>query len=59
VLEPGKPIIVEWFGGGDDGMMSLEAENFVVAAPSGGYSRAWDADGVEIYIGPESGPEAR
>ncbi|MFI6474853.1 hypothetical protein ACIBL5_31855 [Streptomyces sp. NPDC050516] len=57
-LEPGRPIVVEWFGEGDDGMVSMEAENFVVAAPSGGYSRAWDADGLEIYIGPESGPEA-
>lgn len=58
VLEPGKSIIVEWFGGGTDGMISLEVDNFVVAAPSGGYSRAWDADGAEIYIGPESGPNA-
>jgi hypothetical protein len=59
MLEPGRAMTVEWFGGGDDGMVSLEAENFVVAAPTGGYSRAWDADGVEIYIGPQSGPDAR
>jgi hypothetical protein len=50
---------VEWFGGGDDGMLSMEAGQFVVAAPSGGYTRAWDSNGVEIYVGPESGPEAR
>lgn len=58
-LEPGVLLIVEWFEGGDDGMVSMEAENFVVAAPTGGYTRAWDADGVEIYIGPESGPDSR
>lgn len=57
-LEPGRPIVVEWFGGGDGGMVSVESETFVVAAPSGGYSRAWDADGMEIYIGPESGADA-
>ncbi|MFV2118030.1 hypothetical protein ACE14D_06130 [Streptomyces sp. Act-28] len=59
VLEPGNRVIVEWFGGGDDGMVSMEAEDFVVAAPSGGYTRAWDSSGMEIYIGPESGPDAR
>lgn len=59
VLEPGRGITVEWFEGSEDGMVSIEAENLVVSAPSGGYSRAWDADNVEIYIGPESGPEAR
>ncbi|MDX3644640.1 hypothetical protein [Streptomyces sp. MB09-02B] len=58
-LEPGKKIIVEWLGGGEDGMVSLEAGTFVVAAPTGGHTRAWDADGVEIYVGPDSGPEAR
>ncbi|GCD41241.1 hypothetical protein GKJPGBOP_00894 [Streptomyces paromomycinus] len=58
-LEPGEDIVVEWFGEGGDGMVSLESANFVVSAPSGGYSRAWDSNGVEIYIGPESGPEAR
>lgn len=57
-LEPGRSIVVEWPEGGDDGMVFLEAENLVVAAPSGGYSKAWDSDGVEIYVGPESGPEA-
>jgi hypothetical protein len=59
MLESGRTIIVEWFGGGEDGMVSMEAENFVVSAPSGGYTRAWDAEGEEIYIGPESGPDAR
>lgn len=58
LLEPGETIVVEWFGGGDDGMVSMEAGCFVVAAPSGGYTKAWDSDGMEIYIGPESGPEA-
>ncbi len=58
-LEQGKTITVEWPAGGDDGMVSLEADFFVVSAPSGGYNRAWGDDGVEIYIGPESGPDAR
>ncbi|MGW0708650.1 hypothetical protein ACWD4G_22310 [Streptomyces sp. NPDC002643] len=57
-LEPGRPVVVEWFGQGDDGMVSLESGDLVVAAPSGGYTRAWDSDGAEIYIGPESGPDA-
>ncbi len=58
MLEPGRPIAVEWFGGGDDGMVSMESGALIVAAPAGGHSRAWDADGREIYIGPESGPDA-
>ncbi len=58
-LEPGMHIIVEWIDGGDDGMVSMEAENFVVSAPTGGYTRAWHDEGVEIYIGPESGADAR
>ncbi|MDX2649391.1 hypothetical protein PV341_38670 [Streptomyces sp. PA03-1a] len=59
VMEPDKDVVVEWFGDGDDGMVSFEAEDFVVHAPSGGYNRAWDSEGIEIYIGPESGPDAR
>ncbi|SNR86372.1 hypothetical protein [Actinacidiphila glaucinigra] len=59
VMEPGKHVVVEWFNGGDDGMVSFEAEDFVVHAPSGGCTRAWDYEGTEIYIGPESGPDAR
>jgi len=59
VLRPGQHINVEWFGGGDDGTVQLDAANLVVWAPSGGYNRAWDQVGVEIYIGPESGPDAQ
>ena len=55
LLQPGTPIVVEWPLGGDDGMVSLEAKNFVIAAPTGGHTRAWYADGTEIYVGPESG----
>ncbi|PKV83323.1 hypothetical protein [Streptomyces sp. TLI_146] len=58
-LAPGRQIVVEWPEGGDDGMVSMEADDFVVTAPTGGYTRAWDAEGVEIYVGPESGPDAR
>lgn len=50
---------MEWFGGREGGMVSMEAKSFVVSAPSSGYTRAWDADGEEIYIGSESGPDAR
>ncbi|MFB7288673.1 hypothetical protein [Actinacidiphila glaucinigra] len=57
VMEPGKNIAVEWLGDSEDGMVSFEAEDFVVHAPSGGYSKAWDSEGIEIYIGPESGPD--
>ncbi|MDT0267659.1 hypothetical protein RM844_15330 [Streptomyces sp. DSM 44915] len=57
-LEPGSVMTVEWFGGGDDGMVSMEAEYLVIAAPTGGYTRAWESDGMEIYIGAESGSEA-
>ncbi|MEU5693043.1 hypothetical protein [Actinosynnema sp. NPDC020468] len=59
VLEPGATVAVEWFGEREDGMVSLEAGKFVIAAPTAGYIRAWDRDGVEIYIGPESGPDAQ
>ncbi|MFD0200197.1 MULTISPECIES: hypothetical protein [Saccharothrix] len=57
-LQPGETIVVEWFARHEDGMVSLEADNFVVAAPTGGYTRAWRSDGSEIYIGPESGPDS-
>lgn len=56
-LEPREKIVVEWSAGAD-GMVSLEAGDLVVNAPVGGYTRAWTWDGVEIDIGPESGPDA-
>jgi len=58
LLEPGEIVTVEWPGESGDGMVSMESEYFVVAAPSGGYNRAWRSDGKEIYIGPESGADA-
>ncbi|MFD9950070.1 hypothetical protein ACFWYW_56110 [Nonomuraea sp. NPDC059023] len=57
-LNAGEKILVEWFEGGDDGQVSLESDEFVIWAPGGGYTRAWNSNGVEIYIGPESGPES-
>ncbi|WP_234899753.1 hypothetical protein [Streptomyces filamentosus] len=51
-------ITVEWFAESEDGMVSMEGDNLVVSAPSGGYTRAWRRDGTEIYVGPESGSEA-
>lgn len=56
---PGTPIIVEWPEGGDDGMVALEDGKFVISAPRGGYTRAWHEGGAEIYVGPESGPDAQ
>jgi hypothetical protein len=53
-LQPGATISVEWSGGGQDGMVCLEADNLVVWAPGGGHTRAWDSDGVEIHVGPQS-----
>jgi hypothetical protein len=55
-LSPGATIWVEWVDGGEDGMVAFEAGMFVVWAPGGGYTRAWNIDGTEIYTGPQSGP---
>jgi hypothetical protein len=55
VLEPAKKIFVEWFSGTDPGMVALESGKLVIWAQGGGYTRAWDLEGNEIYIGPESG----
>lgn len=57
-LRRGEEIRVEWFGKYDDGTVGFEAGQLVVHAPAGGYTRAWRSSGEEIYIGPESGPEA-
>lgn len=56
LLEPNVNITVEWFGSGDDGMVAIEGEYLVVHAPRFSYTRAWDAEGNEIYIGPQSDP---
>ncbi|MYW78626.1 hypothetical protein F610DRAFT_05303 [Streptomyces sp. LaPpAH-199] len=58
-LRPGETLTVEWFAEKSDGMVSLERGDLVVSAPSGGYTRVWASDGTEIYVGPDSGSEAR
>ncbi|MEV6399412.1 hypothetical protein AB0M39_32270 [Streptomyces sp. NPDC051907] len=58
-LSPGETITVQWYGPGEDGMVSMENGDFVVHAPTAGHSRAWRSDGVEIYLGPDSGPDAQ
>jgi hypothetical protein len=40
-------------------MVELVGDEIVVQAPAGGYNRAWGPGGAEIYIGPESGPDAQ
>ncbi|GLZ76711.1 hypothetical protein Afil01_15180 [Actinorhabdospora filicis] len=57
-LDAGATITIEWPAGGDDGLVSVVGDMLVVWAPSGGYTRAWRSDGTEIYVGPESGPDA-
>jgi hypothetical protein len=57
-LPAGDAITVRWQGSAEDGIVGFEAGQLVVHAPTGGYTRAWDAAGAEIYIGPESGPDA-
>jgi hypothetical protein len=58
-LQPGESIVVEWPGDGTDGLVSLESGQLVVWAPTGTYNRAWRSNDEEVYIGPESGAEAR
>ncbi|WP_239084369.1 hypothetical protein [Streptomyces sp. SID10692] len=58
-LRPGETLTVEWSAEKSDGMVSLERGDLVVSAPSGGYTRVWASDGTEIYVGPDSGGEAR
>lgn len=58
-LEAHDRISVAWVGGSDPGSISLEAGDLVVWTPAGGYTRAWQSDGTEVHVGPESGPDAR
>ncbi|MFD5148163.1 hypothetical protein [Streptomyces sp. NPDC058401] len=54
-LEAGESIIIEWFDGiRDDGFVRLDADCLVVDAPSHGYTRAWEENGEEIYVGSDS-----
>lgn len=52
-LRKGKHIRVYWIGN-EEGIIRVKASIFEVWAPSDGYTRAWEEDGAEIYIGPES-----
>lgn len=58
-LRAGEIITVEWFDGTEQGMVRLTEGVIEVSATVGGYTRAWDSQGVEIYVGPESGDESR
>ncbi|MFB7173282.1 hypothetical protein ACFCYM_21025 [Streptomyces sp. NPDC056254] len=52
-LDAGQAVLVRWFDG-DDGAVHWTDGHIVVYAPTSGYTRAWDSDGMEIDIGPES-----
>ncbi|MFE5613231.1 hypothetical protein, partial [Streptomyces sp. NPDC056540] len=55
-LDPGDPVLVKFFGG-EDGEIRWFKGAIIIIAPTYGYTRAWDSDGDEIDIGPESGGE--
>jgi hypothetical protein len=58
-MQPGDEVTVEWRGDVEDGRVEIERGQLVVHTPTAGHARAWNSAGVELYVGPDSGPLAR
>lgn len=53
-LRKGRSIRILWVGDGDEGIIRIQSGVMEIWAPSDGYTRAWEENGAEVYIGPES-----
>jgi hypothetical protein len=58
-LLAGESLTIRWDGLREDGVVALEAGHLVIHTPMGGSTLAWDSSGAEIYVGADSGPDAR